>query len=335
MKIAIHNRIGSFSDRWIEYCIKKQIDFKLVNCYDSDIIFKIEDCNALMWHHDHGNHQDILFAKQLTYALGQSGIKVFPDYKTNSHFDDKIGQKYLFEALGIPFVPSYVFYVKSEALKWIDKTSFPKVFKLRGGAGAANVKLVKNRSHAYKLVNKAFGKGFSQFDRIGYLKEHVNKYLEGRDGLLGVFKGLGRLIIGTKFEKKTCLEKGYAYFQDFIPNNNYDIRVIVIDDKAFAIKRNNRKNDFRASGSGNIQYEREHFHLDLINLSFEISSKLQSQCAALDFIFDNNIIPLLVEVSFGFTQSGYENCEGYWDKSLNFHKGKFNPQEWMVDTILK
>jgi glutathione synthase/RimK-type ligase-like ATP-grasp enzyme len=288
-----------------------------------------------MWHHDHGDNQDILFAKQLIYALGQTGMKVFPNSKTNFYFDDKVGQKYLLEALGIPIVPSYVFYSKSEALNWIDKTSFPKVFKLRGGAGAANVKLVKNRSHAYRIVNNAFGKGFEQFDRIGYFKERFNKYTDGRDSLLGVIKGFGRLFITTKFAKNTYPEKGYAYFQDFIPNNEFDIRVIVIDEKAFAIKRNNRKNDFRASGSGNIQYERIHFPIDLINLSFEIAEKLQSQCAALDFIYDNKITPLLVEVSFGFSQQGYENCEGYWDKSLNFHEGKFNPQEWMVDTLLK
>ena len=35
------------------------------------------------------------------------------------------------------------------------------------------------------------------------------------------------------------------------------VRVIVINDKAFAIKRMVRKNDFRASGSGIIEYDKE------------------------------------------------------------------------------
>ena len=35
MKIAIHNRPGSFSDRWIEYCNKNHIDYKVVNAYDN------------------------------------------------------------------------------------------------------------------------------------------------------------------------------------------------------------------------------------------------------------------------------------------------------------
>ena len=35
----------------------------------------------------------------MTYALEHKGIKVFPDSKTCWHFDDKVGQKYLFEEL--------------------------------------------------------------------------------------------------------------------------------------------------------------------------------------------------------------------------------------------
>ena len=31
MKIAIHHRQGSFSDRWIEYCKENGINFKIVN----------------------------------------------------------------------------------------------------------------------------------------------------------------------------------------------------------------------------------------------------------------------------------------------------------------
>lgn len=76
--------------------------------------------------------------------------------------------------------------------------------------------------------------------------------------------------------------------QDFIPNNDHDIRVIVIGDKAFAIKRMVRKNDFRASGSGNILYDKLQFNVESFRLAFEINNKLHSQCTAMDFIYQNN-----------------------------------------------
>src|SRR5690554_2479023 len=135
MKIAIHQRKGSFSDRWIEYCEKKNIEYITVNAFDNDIIKQVKECDVLMWHHHHGNFKDVLAAKKILFSLEHAGIKVFPNFNTAWHFDDKVAQKYLLEAIDAPMVPSYVFYDKEEALTWADQTSFPKVFKLKGGAG--------------------------------------------------------------------------------------------------------------------------------------------------------------------------------------------------------
>ena len=38
MKIAIHHRPGSFSDRWIEYCEQQGVDYKIVNAYEGGMI---------------------------------------------------------------------------------------------------------------------------------------------------------------------------------------------------------------------------------------------------------------------------------------------------------
>src|SRR5690606_21537992 len=120
------------------YCKENNISYKIVDVYKSDIISQLEDCTGLMWHFHQGNPKDILFAKQLIFSLQQAGKKVFPDFNTAWHFDDKVGQKYLFESLKIPHVPSFVFYDKREALEWASSTNYPLVFKLRGGAGSAN-----------------------------------------------------------------------------------------------------------------------------------------------------------------------------------------------------
>src|SRR5690606_15083765 len=105
-------------------------------------------CDIFMWHHHHGKVEDILAAKKILLALQHAGIKVFPDFETGWHFDDKVAQKYLLEAIDAPLVPSYVFYNKQQALIWARETKYPKVFKLKGGAGATNVKLVKSYSQA-------------------------------------------------------------------------------------------------------------------------------------------------------------------------------------------
>jgi hypothetical protein len=149
-----------------------------------------------------------------------------------------------------------------------------------------------------------------------------------------ILKASVRVLFPPKFEKVTGLEYGYAYFQEFVPDNDHDIRVIVIGDKAFAIKRMVRENDFRASGSGNIQYARELFDLKTIKLAFEIYNKLGSQCSAMDFVHLNNE-PKLVEISFGFAPKAYESCPGYWDQNLSWYEGDFDPYGWMVEEVLK
>lgn len=331
--IAIHQEKGGFSDRWIRYCENEKINYKIVDCYKNDIIQQLQDCTALMWHFNHANPKSTLFARQLMYSVAEMGIKVFPDYKTVWHFDDKVGQKYLLEAISCPLVPSYVFYTKKEALDWVNSTSFPKVFKLRGGAGSANVKLVHSKQQAISLVKKAFCRGFSQYDAWPNFKERIRKFRNGKTTLFDVSKGFVRLFYSTEFAKIAGREKGYIYFQDFIENNDCDIRIIVIGEKAFAMRRMVRENDFRASGSGITFYKRELFDIESVKISMDLTKQLNGQCLAFDFVYKDGV-PLILEISYGFATEIYDACEGYWDKNLNWHEGSFIPQNWMVDLIL-
>lgn len=334
MKIAIHDRHSSFSERWIAYCKKHNIEYKIVNAYASNIIEQVQEYDAFIWHHQQSILTDTLIAKQILMALEHAGIKVFPNFYTGWHFDDKIAQKYLLEAIDAPLVTSYVFFDKDKAMDWVGKIDFPIVFKLRGGAGSANVKLVKTKKEAKKLVKKAFGRGFEQFDRWGYMQERINRFRAGRENLTGILKGIGRLLISTKYSREQHREKGYIYFQDFIPGNDSDIRVIVIGNRAFAVKRLIRNNDFRASGSGLVVYDREEIDQSCIQLAFDLNISLKAQSIAYDFVFDNKNNPLLLEISYGFSVEPYDYCPGFWDSDLNWHEGSFNPQAWIIEDLI-
>lgn len=333
MKLAIHFTPGGFSDRWIHYCQQNNIPYKVVDCYNTNIVEDLKDCNALMWHHNHALPKDQLFAKQLMFSLEESGMVVFPDFNTAWHFDDKLGQKYLFETLELPAVKAYAFFSKKEAKKWIETTDLPKVFKLRRGAGSRNVWLVKTKSEAKRLINKAFGRGFRQYDAWGAIKENYNKLKQGKSTFKKLLKAAAHLIYPLALEKSIGKERGYVYFQDFIPDNDCDIRIIVVQDKAFAIRRNVRKNDFRASGSGLIEYEKHHFSDETVRLAFNMAEKMKSACVGFDFVYDNGK-PMILEVSYGFNKYVYDSCTGYWDKDLNWHPGEINPYGWMVENVI-
>ena len=333
MKIAIHHREGSFSNRWIEYCKMNGIPYELVNCYRSDIIDQVRDCDALMWHFHQAVPKDVLFAKQLLYSLQMSGKKVFPDFRTAWHFDDKLGQKYLMEAVGAPLVPSYAFFEKEEAMQWVNSATFPKVFKLRRGSGSDHVKLVRNKEIARNFVRMAFGKGFKQYDAGSNLKERWRKFQLGKSGIYDLFKGVARLGYTTEFAKIIGNEKGYVYFQDFIAGNDHDIRVNVVDGKAFAVRRNVRENDFRASGSGFPLFEKHHFTDEVIRVAMEANKKLGMQAVAFDFLKRGNEY-LIAEISYGFCDMT-RNCTGYWDDQMNWQEGLFYEEDWMIEALLR
>lgn len=338
MKIAIHQRYRSFSDRWIAYCKAKNVPYKIVNCYNSNILNQLSDCDGLMWHWSHTNYKEQNFARQLIFSIEKRGLKVFPSYNTCWHFDDKVGQKYLLEAIDASLVSTYVFYDKKTAIDWTNQAVFPKVFKLRGGAGSINVKLVKSRSQACRLINRSFGRGFALISRFEGLKDRFWQLKRDRNlkALIHLLKGVVRLIIPPKNSKLLCRQKGYVYFQDFIPDNNFDDRVVIIGNRAIAIRRFNRINDFRASGSGIISHEPSLFPLETINLAYKVSKLIGSQSMAFDFIYNENLTPYIVEISYTYAQGpAYDKCPGYWDDKLLWHNDNVDPQRYIIEDFIQ
>lgn len=333
--IAIHKSDFGFHPRWIAYCEREQIPFKLVNCYTNDLIDQLQECKALMWHFNQGSFKDNIIAKQILFALEHTGFKVFPDFRTAWHFDDKVAQKYLFEAINAPLVPSYVFFSQKEAVDWAKQTDFPKVFKLRGGAGSQNVQLIQTQQQAIKLIHRAFGRGFAKYDAWGSLAERWRKFRLGSSPITEVLKGLIRLAYPPKYSRWGARERGYIYFQNFIPQNDSDTRIIVIGSKAFALKRYVRDGDFRASGSGKFAFDKELFDERCVELAFGVNKRLDIQVGVYDFIFDQANVPLIVEVSYGYSHEAYDECPGYWDQDLNWYGGKTIKEEWMVEEVLR
>jgi len=323
-----------FNERWINYCNNNKIEYKLVDPCASDIISQLKDCDAFLWHWHHADYRHQRFARQLIASLEKTNIRVFPDLDTCWHFDDKLGQKYLLEALDIDVVPSYAFYEEKTALDWAQKTSYPKVFKLSGGAGSANVILIHNKRQCFHYIHKMFHRGFPSFSRWNFFLESFRQFRDHQKSFWKFCRSMKTVVFGITYGNMVGRIRGYAYFQDFIPNNTHDIRIVVIGDKAFAIRRNCRKNDFRASGSGEIVYEIDDECRLCAEKGFIFAKRLKTQCCAMDFVFQDDK-PLLVEISYGFAVHGYDKCTGYWDDKMIWHEGSFNPQEWMIEDLIR
>lgn len=333
MKIAIHHSKESFSPHWIQYCEENKIDYKIVSCYDNDIVEQVSDCDAVLWHHNHVYPTDFLIAKQILYSLEMAGKLVYPNWQTGWHFDDKLGQKYLFESLKLPHAKNYAFYNKNEAKKWLETTSFPIVFKLRGGAGSKNVILVENTKKAIRLINKAFSNGFRQYNPYRAVLDTLRLMKIKQANLKDLAKAIAHIVVPIKLEHSRGREKGYVLFQEFIPNQENDIRIQVVGNRCYGMMRKVRENDFRASGSGIIDFDGSKISKDLIKKSFEIANELKLQTVAFDFLLAEKEYQL-IEVCYCWGIAKGELDAGYWDSDLNWHNGTINPFAWMVEDVV-
>lgn len=337
VRLAIAHRKGSYSEHWIQYCQDKDIAFRIVDPTQSDIIDQVRDCHGFLWHWSHTGIPSLLFARQLTYSLEMMGIKVFPNSNTAWHFDDKVGQKYLLESFSFPIVPTHVFYDRKAAYDWIETVDFPKVFKLRGGAGSINIRMVINKREAKSLVRQAFGRGFRTLNYWMLLKDRIAKAIDHphSSNITKAGKAFFRLLIPGEFEKVHPRERGYIYFQDFCPNNTYDTRITVIGDRAFGFRRFVRDNDFRASGSGKIDYSVSEVDTRAVQIAFEVTRKIGIQSCAFDFMYDSHGKPVIGEISYCYMHDAVATCSGYWDSSLQWHEGHSMPAYLMLENLIR
>jgi glutathione synthase/RimK-type ligase-like ATP-grasp enzyme len=335
IKIAIHPRTGSFSDRWIEYCKTNLMQYKTVNCYDSDIIEQVKGFDILLWHWVQHDALAMSVAQKIVGSAENMGVVVFPNKATFWHFDDKVAQKYLLEAINAPLVSSYVFYQKEKALEWAEQTTYPKVFKLKSGAGSANVRLVKSKEEAVGLCLKAFGPGIvSQQGYFGDAKIKLRK-IGTFPQFIDKLKRLPKYLLSSVIiQQQMPRERGYIYFQDFMPGNQYDTRITVIGNRAFGYTRNVRPDDFRASGSGLISYDLKRIDMQCVSIAFDVADKIRSQSMAFDFIKDENGKPKLVEISYGFIPKLVYDCAGHWDRDLNWREGHVHPEDAILEDML-
>ena len=260
-------------------------------------------------------------------------VACYPNVATAWHYDDKVKQYHLLRSLGFPMAECWIFYDKRPAWEWIKKATYPVVFKLKGGAGSQNVLLVKNQRQAHRLVSRMFGKGIypERFIENGSLRlKHFSLYRE----LHHIVGNLYRWIKGLDTSPFWQIHKNYALFQKFLPGNNCDTRITVIGNRAFGFRRLVRKNDFRASGSGNIDYDVTKIDMRCVKTALDISKKMGFQSMAYDFLVNEKNEPEFCEVSYTYVSRAVYNCPGYWDTELNWHEDHCWPEHLhLIDAL--
>ncbi|MDH1699105.1 hypothetical protein N5I05_11295 [Acinetobacter johnsonii] len=181
--------------------------------------------------------------------------------------------------------------------------NYPKVLKTAQGAGSSGVFLVKDNTDLKRIKNKFFEPDF---------KRKVIK-------LQRKFK-----LNPEEYKLYSYKYKKFNLFveQDFISNLACDYKVLVFGDRYFVLKRNVRKNDFRASGSGDFEFLDP--PVEVLNFAKEIADTLKNPYLSLDIAQSDKGCHL---IEFQATNFGpytllnapvrYVKVENSWKKEVN------------------
>ncbi len=335
VKLAIHERDGSFSERWLEVCKQKNIDHEVVDCYDSDILSRLAGFDGLLWHLHHAQPVDMLMGKNVISAAEMMGLIVFPSRQTFESFDDKVAQKYILESIDAPLAPTTVFYSRDRAEQWLASADFPLVAKLSRGAGSQNVRLLKSPKAASSYVSKAFGKGFKAIP--GYFSDLSHKVsMTKKKGAFREKIKRAPKIIGSILRRSRMMprERGYVLFQKFCPGNKYDTRVTVVGDRAWGYTRDIRPDDWRASGSGLFVHDQDRVDRKCVEIAFQTAKQLGTQSLAVDFVTDENDQIFIIEISYAYVPICVYECPGYWRPDMSYVEGHNWPQDAILDDLI-
>jgi glutathione synthase/RimK-type ligase-like ATP-grasp enzyme len=230
------------------------------------------------------------------------GKKCYPSVNNALLYEDKSLEAYISQATGIPFVKTYVSHEKIDALHLVENIKYPFVSKMVPSSGSIGVELVNSQKKGFHIVREVFS-------RAGR-KTHLLYYRQ----------------------------KNNVYFQEFIPNDGYDIRVIVVGNWVSGFYRKVLSGDFRASGM-NLEEMRE-LPKEAMKVALKVNEIIKSPLLAVDMLhgFDGKYHIIEFSPHYQMNTSAELRLNGIpgvykfdADGTYHFEKGRY----WLAELALR
>lgn len=342
MKIGLllnsDNRLfPNYSEKFREILEKNAIPYILIDPNAKTMLSDMASCTHILFRHSQGDTDMMLYDSIFHIAKNIYNLECSPDYSTWWSYENKIKEYYLLKSSGFPVVETDIFWDFKSAYRFLQTTSYPLVVKMYKGAGSSNVVKINSTGDGKKIIDRVFGKGvmFGKMPGRSNLSSISNQGLPvyGYNKLRSLLIALG-IIERSNPYSEWQIQKDAILFQKFLPNNKFDTRVTIIGNRAFAFRRFVRNNDFRASGSGNLDMNPKEVDSRCISIAFKVSQKLNFETMAYDFIYDENEVPHICEISYCFVDRIVKSCPGYWDDKLIWHEEQNWPQYYQLVDFL-
>ena len=296
----------AYFPKYERFLKNNNIAYEFYDPLSSNWMEQAKKFDLIIWHTDSDpSTQEI--AQSKIHIFEKMAIKCLPSYDEIWSYENKIRASYLYELYGLPAIPTYISHSRVEVLEYLKTASYPIISKLSTGSASFGVDKLDDFSQAKKVVDQIFSyKG----------KETYFKYANQKD---------------------------YVYFQEFIDDATFDLRIMSVGDDLFGYYRYPNQGDFRASGAGN--YEKKEIPGEALELAYQVKEIFGSNFLATDFVYSEKRKKFLIIESSIFI--GVDTCEqlsingiaGKYvrisENQFEFKSGKFWVQELTLKNLIE
>lgn len=272
----------------------------------SDFIEVAKKFDVIVWRVETTYSKQWEAADKLEILDKYLGKMVLPSSEALWVDEDKLRAQYVFEINDFPIIKTFSSHSEDEVMQYIENCEYPIISKDKICASGHGVYMIKNKFQAKKICDEIFS-------------------------------------TGLKTNEDYVLQKDYVYFQEYVPNYGFDLRIIMIGNYYFGYYRYPLEGGFKASGSGII--EKKELPKEAMLLAKKVRESLpKSNSLAVDFIKDTRDDNYYIVETSIFV--GIESCEQLMvdgvagryiekDDTFTFEPGRFWLQELMLEDLMK
>jgi len=296
--------LHSYWPKFERFAKNNKLSFCFVNLHADDWIKAAENLDVVLWRPL--SNPSSLYEERTKIAYLEKFLKIscYPSSEELWLYEDKIRQYFHMIAHNLPVIPTFISFDERECFDKLDSFNYPLIGKAYIWSGSLCVTKINNKTEAKRHIARVFAGGLETC--FPYFKQ-----------------------------------KGYVYFQKYIDDATFDLRIILVGEMIFGYYRMRPKHDFRASGAGLIVYNA--LPLEAVLLAKTVKEKMPSTILAVDLlnsVRENKFYIIETSIAIDIDTLGelfLKDIPGYYilkDGVLEFHEGKFWLQELTFKELL-
>jgi glutathione synthase/RimK-type ligase-like ATP-grasp enzyme len=234
------------------------------------------------------------FIEDIVLGAQEMGCQVLPDFKYLRANNNKVFMEILRDIM-IPDKQLRAQYLSVMTDEKMDQLNYPIIMKESSGAMSTGVSMIHNKAELKSQIKK--------INR----KETIYNYKHNLKDKLRAYKH-DNYKMESPYREKFIL-------QEMVPNLKSDFKILVFGERYYIFERPIRKNDFRASGSGNKHYiygSNVKIDLKMFDYAKEVYEKLDVPQASLDICDNGERYSLFEFQALYFGTVGQFKSDGYY-----------------------